>query len=174
MESSADTRTPSQLARDSFRVLFDERDLANMDRFWSEQSVDHFLPAGRSVRGTGALIEWFRELFAAVPDFKMEVVNVFDDGDRQATLQWRATGTLTGGSPFLGIEPNGRRVDFPGVDVMRFDADGRIDENTVYYDGAEFARQLGMLPPRDSAMDRATLAAFNAKTRLEQRLGRGR
>lgn len=174
MESSTGTHTPSQIARDSFRVLFDERDLASMDRFWSDGSIDHFLAAGQSVEGTQALTQWFRELFAAVPDFQMQIVNVFDDGDRQATVQWRATGTLTGDAPFLGIEPNGRRVEIRGVDVMRFDSDGRIDENTIYYDGAEFARQLGMLPPRDSAMDRATLAAFNAKTRLEQRLGRGR
>ncbi len=173
MESSTDTRTPSQLARDSFRVLFDERDLASAHRFWSDDSVDHFLAAGRSIRGADALTQWFRELFAAMPDFEMEIVNVFDDGDRQATVQWHASGTFTGG-PFLGIDANGRRLDIRGVDVIRFDPEGKIDENTVYYDGAEFARQLGMLPPRDSAMDRATLAAFNAKTRLEQRLGRGR
>ncbi len=172
MESSTDTRTPSQLARDAFRVLFDERDLASAHRFWSDDSVDHFLAAGRSIRGAQALRQWFEELFAAVPDFKMEVVNVFDDGDRQATIQWRATGTLTGGSPFLGIEPNGRRIDFPGVDVMRFDAEGRIDENTIYYDGAEFARQIGMLPPRDSAGDRAFLWVFNARARLRRRMGR--
>ncbi len=173
MESSTDTRTPSQIALDSFRVLFDERDLSNAGRFWSESSVDHFLAAGKSIRGAQALAQWFRELFAAVPDFRMEIVNAFDDGQRQATVQWRAGGTFTGG-PFLGIEANGRRLDIRGVDVMRFDADGRIEENTIYYDGAEFARQVGMLPPRDSAMDRATLAAFNAKTRLERRLGRGR
>jgi hypothetical protein len=99
----------------------------------------------------------------------MEVLNVFDDGDRQAVVQWRADGTFTG-SPFLGIEATGRRIEIRGVDVMRFDADGKIDENTIYYDGAEFARQLGMLPPRDSAADRLTLSAFNAKTRLARRL----
>ncbi len=173
MESSTDTRTPSQIARDSFRILFDERDLSDPYRIWSDQSVDHFLAAGRSVRGAQALAGWFAELFAAVPDFRMEVLNAFDDGDRHATVQWRASGTFTGG-PFLGIEANGRRIDLPGVDVMRFGADRKVEENTIYYDGAEFARQLGMLPPRDSAMDRATLAAFNAKTRLEQRLRRGR
>ena len=173
MESSADTRTPSQIARDSFRILFDERDLSDPYRLWSDDSVDHFLAAGQSVRGAQALAQWFGELLAAVPDFRMEVLSAFDDGDRQAAIQWHASGTFTGG-PFLGIEPNGRRLDIRGVDVMRLDADGKVDENTIYYDGAEFARQIGMLPPRDSAMDRATLAAFNAKTRLEQRLGRGR
>jgi steroid delta-isomerase-like uncharacterized protein len=173
MESSTDTRTPSQIARDDFRTLFDERDLSDPYRLWSDDSVDHFLAAGQSVRGAQALAQWFGELLAAVPDFRMEVLNAFDDGDRQATIQWHATGTFTGG-PFLGIEANGRRIEIRGVDVMRLDSDGKIDENTIYYDGAEFARQVGMLPPRDSAMDRATLAAFNAKTRLEQRLGRGR
>ena len=173
MESSTDTRTPGQIARDSFKLLFDERDLSDPYRVWSDDSVDHFLAAGRSVRGAQALAQWFRELFAAVPDWRIEVLNVFDDGDRQATVQWRGTGTFTG-APFLGIEPNGRQIDLLAVDVMRFDSDGRIDENTIYYDGAEFARQVGMLPPRDSAADRAVLAAFNAKTRLAQRLGRGR
>ena len=169
MDASTDTRTAGQIARETFRILFEERDLSDPGRFWSEDSVDHFLAAGQSARGTEAITQWFRELFAAVPDFRMEVQNVFDDGDRQAVVQWRATGTFTG-SPFLGIEANGRRVEILGVDVMRLDANGQIDENTIYYDGAEFARQLGMLPPRDSTADRLTLAAFNAKTRLAKRV----
>ena len=173
MESSTSSRTPGEIARETFRVLFDERDLSDARRFWSDDTVDHFLAAGQSVRGAEALAQWFGELFAAVPDFRMEILNTFDDGDRQATVEWHAVGTFTGG-PFLGIEANGRRIEIRGIDVFRFDADGKVEENTIYYDGAEFARQVGMLPPRDSAADRAVLAAFNAKTRLAQRLGRGR
>lgn len=169
MDTGTDTRTPSQIARELFRILFEERDLSDPYRLWSDNSVDHFLAAGRSVRGAPALAQFFGELFAAAPDFRMEIVNAFDDRDRQATVQWRGTGTLTG-SPFLGIEANGRSIDIQGVDVIRFGSDGKIEENTIYYDGAEFARQLGMLPARDSAADRMTLAAFNAKTRLERRL----
>lgn len=171
METTTDTRPPSQIAREAFRILFDERDLSDPYRLWSDDSVDHFLAAGQSVRGAHALAQWFRDLLAAVPDFRMEIVNAFDDGERQAVVQWHATGTLTG-APFLGIEANGRRIEITGVDVMRFDAEGRIDQNTIYYDGAEFGRQLGMLPPRDSAADRLTLSAFNAKTRLQKRLRR--
>ena len=72
----------------------------------------------------------------------------------------------------MGIEPNGRRIDIRGVDVIRLDADGKVDTNTVYYDGAEFARQVGMLPRRDSALDRLSLTGFNAVTRLRQRMAR--
>lgn len=166
------TQTPSQIAREVFKALFDDRDLSDPYRYWTDDSVDHFLAAGKSVRGAQALAQWFRDLFAALPDWKLEVENVIDDGDRQVVVQWHATGTFDGDSPFLGIEPNGRRIDLRAVDVIRLDADGKVDTNTVYYDGAEFARQLGMLPPRDSAADRAMLSAFNGATKLKRRLKR--
>ena len=171
MTGSTETRTPSEIARESFRVLFEERDLSDPYRLWTDESVAHFLAAGESVRGARALAYWFRALLEAMPDWRMEIENSFDDGDRQAVVQWLGSGTFTGG-PFMGIEPNGRRIELRGVDVFRLDAEGKVATNTIYYDGAEFARQIGMLPPRGSAVDRGMLAAFNAGTRLKQRLKR--
>jgi steroid delta-isomerase-like uncharacterized protein len=171
MTGPTETRRPSEIVRENFRVLFEERDLSDPYRFWSDESVNHFLAAGQTVRGAEAIAQWFQQLLEAVPDWRIEIENGFDDGDRQALVQWRGSGTLTG-RPFMGIEPNGRRIELRAVDVFRFDEDGKVATNTVYYDGAEFARQIGMLPPRDSALDRGMLAAFNAGTRLKQRLKR--
>ncbi|HEV3287572.1 MAG TPA: ester cyclase, partial [Streptosporangiaceae bacterium] len=70
--------------------------------------------------------------------------------------------------PFQGIEPTGRRVEIRGVDVMEV-AEGLVQHNTIYYDGATFARQVGLLPGLGSRADKAMLAAFNAKTTLSQR-----
>jgi hypothetical protein len=56
--------------------------------------------------------------------------------------------------------------------VIRVDENDKVVTNTVYYDGAEYGRQIGMLPARDSAADRAMTAAFNGATRLKKRLGR--
>src|SRR4051812_28154293 len=120
MTGIGETHAPSEIAREAFRVLFDERDLSNPYLFWSEESVDHFLAIGESVRGAEALTQWFQELLDAVPDWRMEIENAFDDGDRQAVVQWRGTGTFTGG-PFLGIHANGRRIKIRGVDVFGFD-----------------------------------------------------
>jgi steroid delta-isomerase-like uncharacterized protein len=170
MATTTASQTPSEIAREVFRALFDDRDLSDPYRYWTDDSVDHFLAAGQSVRGAQALAQWFRDLFAAVPDWKLEIDNTVDDGDRQVVVQWHATGTFNGTQPFLGIEPTGRPVEIRGVDIIRLDADGKVDTNTVYYDGAEFARQIGMLPPRDSAVDRAMLAAFNGATKLKRRL----
>ena len=40
--------------------------------------------------------------------------------------------------------------------------------NTGYFDGASFARQIGMLPPDGSGADRAMKSAFNAVTKLRR------
>jgi steroid delta-isomerase-like uncharacterized protein len=172
MEPTTTHQSLGQRAREIFSAIFDDRDLSDPYRYWTDESVDHFLAAGRSVRGAEALAQWFRDLFAAVPDWTVEIENTVDDGDRQVVVQWHATGTFDGDSPFLGIEPNGRSIDIRGVDVIRVDDDFKVVTNTVYYDSAEFARQIGMLPARDSAGDRAMLAAFNGATKLKRRLRR--
>jgi hypothetical protein len=67
----------------------------------------------------------------------------------------------------MGIEPTGRRVELRGVDVMQV-GDGLIVRNTVYYDGAAFARGVGMLPPQDSGAERTMITAFNTVTKLRR------
>ena|SRR5215203_1314788 len=169
MSTHTEQRSATEVARETFRILFEEKDLSRADEMWSENSVDHFLAAGQTVRGPRDLAAFFQELLDAVPDWTMEIENTIDDGDRQVVVQWRGRGTFTGGT-FQGIEPNGRSLDIRGCDVFRFDDDWRVATNTVYYDGAEFARQIGMLPPRDSTADRMTLKAFNARTKLAARI----
>jgi hypothetical protein len=42
--------------------------------------------------------------------------------------------------------------------------------NTAYYDGAAFARAVGLLPPQESGAERAMLGAFNGATKLRAML----
>jgi steroid delta-isomerase-like uncharacterized protein len=132
--------------------------------------VDEFLAVG-VFEGRDAIRGFFAELFAAAPDFEIHVDRVAAEGN-VAVVQWHASGTFDGG-PFQGIEPTGRRIDIRGVDVMDIE-DGLVRHNTIYYDGATFARQIGMLPRKDSAADRAVLRAFNATTRARAALRRRR
>lgn len=55
------------------------------------------------------------------------------------------------------------------MDVMEI-ADGLVRHNTIYYDGASFARQIGMLPRAHSMADRAMTSTFNAVIRVRHRL----
>lgn len=124
--------------------------------------VDDFVAIGE-FRGIDAVRGFFGELFAAMPDFEMTVERIVAD-ESSAAVKWRAQATFSS-APFQGIQPTGRTVKLRGVDFFEVE-DGRIRRNTVFYDGASFARQIGMLPPEGSLTERTMRGLFNLKTRL--------
>jgi hypothetical protein len=54
-----------------------------------------------------------------------------------------------------------------GVDVIEV-ANDHIARNTIYYGGAAFARQVGLLPREGSLADRFALRLVNARSRLQR------
>jgi steroid delta-isomerase-like uncharacterized protein len=169
METTASTHQAvdaAERARQAFADL-DRRDLSRANEYWGPDTIDHFLPVG-TFQGTDAIRRYFEDMFAAVPDSRIEVERIVAQ-DNISVVQWRFTGTFDG-APFQGIEPTGRRVDMRGTDVIEWADDGTIKHNTIYYDGAEFARQIGMLPPRASMGDRALTTMFNSATKLRRSL----
>ena len=160
--------TTTQAPGDVAKAIFDgvaRRDPDAVVAFNAEDCVDHFVALG-AFHGREAVRALFVELFAAFPDFTMSVDRIVGD-DTTAAVQWRAVGTFSGG-PFRGVAATGRPVAISGCDVMEI-TDGVLHRNTIYYDGASFARQIGLLPPEGSAVDRTMLRAFNLKTRLRRR-----
>jgi steroid delta-isomerase-like uncharacterized protein len=162
--TSATTRTPAEVACAVFDAVT-SKDPDGIVAVAAPGCIDDFVAIGE-IRAPDGIRAFFRELFAAFPDFAMTVDRIVAD-ESSAVVQWRAAGTFTGGA-FQGIVPTGRRVEVRGVDVMEI-ADGLVQHNTIYYDGAGFARQIGLLPPLGSRGDRALVSAFNAKTKLRQR-----
>ena len=160
-------RTPAEVARAAFDAVI-AGDPERIVELGAPDLVDDFVPIGE-FKGREAVKAFFQELLAAFPDFEMNVDRIVAD-DHAAVVPWHAVGTFRGG-PFQGIQPTGRCVAVRGVDVMEIE-DGLIQRNTIYYDGASFARQIGLLPAQGSAADKALLAAFNARARAKRRLGR--
>jgi steroid delta-isomerase-like uncharacterized protein len=158
--------TSGELVRWTFEAL-NEHDVTAMRTMWTDATVERF--PSSTIHGADGMVAYFEILFAALPDLHMRVVAVAEDGE-DVFVHWHMTGTHTGG-PFQGIEPTGRTVAIDGMDhfVIR---DGTIATAFVVFDQMQFARQIGMLPPDGSRGDRATKAAFNAKTRLLARLRR--
>ena len=157
-------RTPAEVARAAFDAVV-RRDPDGIVALGAPGYVDDFVAIGE-LRGRDAIRDFFRETFAAFPDFAMTVDKIVAD-ENSAVVQWHLSGTFSGGS-FQGVRPTGRRVELRGVDVLEI-ADGLIQRNTVYYDGASFARQIGLLPSQGSRADRAMISAFNAVTRVRRR-----
>jgi predicted ester cyclase len=106
---------------------------------------------------------WFSKLFAAIPDMRFEVIDVIAE-DERAAVRWRAAGTFDGSGDFEGVEPTGAELELEGCDLLTIE-DGKLVSLEAYMNGTEFARQVGLLPPLGSAVDRGMTGAFNLKTR---------
>ena len=147
-------------------------DLDQIAADYVEDCVVDFLGQGIR-RGRGEIREFFAELFAALPDCEFVTDRVTTTGSL-AAVEWRMRGNFTG-APLTGIEPTGRWIDHRGCDLMELNDDGLIERNTVYQDGIELLRSVGMMPPMDSVGERGMKQAFNLATKarraLQDRLG---
>jgi predicted ester cyclase len=161
-----ETATNAELIRWAFGVL-NTHDVAPLKEYWTDATVERF-PAETCV-GPHEIAAYFEAAFAALPDFHIEIVSLAEQGD-DVFVQWHITATHSG-APWQGIEPTGKAIALDGIDhfVIR---DGKVASNFVVFDQLEFGRQIGMMPADGSAADRGMKAAFNAKTRLLNRLTR--
>jgi steroid delta-isomerase-like uncharacterized protein len=153
---------PGKVARTYFDAV-SARDVDAMADCWAEGGIDRLAPLNRDLRAPDELRSFFNQTFTAMPDMRFEVLDVVA-ARNQAAVRWRATGTFCGG-PFEGIEPTGSRIELEGIDLLTVE-DGKIQHNDAYYDSAQFARAVGLLPPADSKMEQRMAGAFNARTKL--------
>lgn len=163
----ATTTDPAELTRNAFDALA-AKDLDRLEAMWHPDLEEIFLALGETldVEGTRA---FFAELFTAFEPMTFTPRRVFADGDT-AIGEWEIRGTFSGGR-WNGFEPTGAELIMRGIDVMEWQ-DGKLRRNTIYMDGAALARQLGLLPPQDSAMERGLTAVFNGVQKLRARAGR--
>jgi hypothetical protein len=109
--------------------------------------------------------DFFDGLMKAAPDMKVIGDRFVTEGDT-VVVQWRMTGTFTGGPLFNGVQATGGRLELRGCDVIEVGPSGKIVRNTAYQDGIELARTLGMMPPQESPAEKAMIAAFNTATKV--------
>jgi steroid delta-isomerase-like uncharacterized protein len=154
---------------DLIRWTFDRlnaRDVDALMQVWTESTVERF--PDRTCRGATEIASYFRDVFAAIPDWNMQIVGLAAQGD-DVFVHWRLSGTHSG--PLLGIEATGKHLEVDGVDHFTL-RDGKIVSNFVIFDQMQFARGIGMMPADGSTADRAMKAAFNGRTKLLERLHR--
>ena len=158
---------PTKPRTEIARAVIDALNAHDLDAI---AAIDHpdvladFVAVGR-LTGREEVRAFFAEAIATIPDLSLTVEATYEVGD-VVTVQWSAAGTFNGRGTFQGIRPTGRHVEWRGCDVMEFEGD-LLRRNTVYYDGLTFARQIGLLPRKDSAGDRTLLRLFNTVTRLK-------
>jgi predicted ester cyclase len=131
---------------------------------WRPGAIDRLAPVGE-LRAPDGLRAYFSAVFAAMPDFSYELLDVVAEGDKVA-VRWRVSATFDGG-PYQGIRATGAKMATEGADVLRVE-DGLIVRNDSYWDDADVGRQIGLLPPRGSRAERILRGLFNARTALRR------
>jgi steroid delta-isomerase-like uncharacterized protein len=159
----------SEIVRRYFDAVA-RRDLDAAMACWAPGAIDHLAPVGE-LRVPEELRAYFEDLFAAIPDFQYEVLDLFAQGNKVAS-HWRAKGTFTG-CRYQGLEPNGAEIRTEGADVAQVE-DGLIKRLDSYWDESALARQIGVLPAKRSVQERTLFGLFNARTRAKSLIGRGR
>jgi predicted SnoaL-like aldol condensation-catalyzing enzyme len=123
-----------------YEEVFNAGDLAKVDEFIAADAVDHSAPPGMTDVRAG-LKEWFGMWRAAFPDLRYNVEQMYADGD-VVTAVYRSTGTFK--NPVMGMAPTNKSYDVIGVDVIRFDANGKMVEHWGADDAIKMLNQLGI------------------------------
>jgi steroid delta-isomerase-like uncharacterized protein len=137
--------------------------LVTADVVW----LDPALPA--PVRGVEEVKEFMRAAWVAFPDLHFTPGPMWlDPHEDSMSWAWRMEGTHGGPLDPPGFAPTGRRIDVDGIDVGDFE-DGRIGRYRAYYDMADLARQLGVMPPPGSRGERVGVMLQRAQARFARR-----
>jgi predicted ester cyclase len=158
--------TGADIAKRYFQALA-EHDLDTAAECWAPGAVDRLVGQEDLVAPAG-IREYFGALFAAFPDFSLEILEMTTDGERTA-VRWQARGTFAGPGKFQGFEPNGAQVEIEGCDVVTVENE-LIAHNDAYIDAGDIARQLGFLPPGGSPAEARLTTLANLRTKLRASL----
>ena len=94
---------------------------------------------GAPLVGTAAIAVHKTAEMAAISNVSLNVLSRLVVGD-QLVSTWAMTGTHDG--PFYGYAPTGARLKLSGTTVQTRGRDGKITNETLYYDAADMQRQL--------------------------------
>ncbi|WP_293440833.1 ester cyclase [Planktotalea sp.] len=119
-----------------------------LERFWHPK-MTWYGPAGiGTARGIAGFRHWHQIPFLnAMPDrgqFPDETTfHFFAEGDYVAVTGWPDMVQTVTGSGWMGIAPNGQKIEMRSIDFWRLDG-GKIRENWVLVDLLDVYRQLGV------------------------------
>src|ERR1022692_3894015 len=101
---------------------------------WAPGAIDRLVGAQELIAPDG-IREYFGGLFAAFPDFELEVIELTTSRNRTA-VRWKAHAPFAGPANFEGFVANGARVQLEGCDVVTVEGE-LIAHNDAYIDSGD-------------------------------------
>jgi steroid delta-isomerase-like uncharacterized protein len=99
------------------------------------------VPTGRRYTGEAIVSDNYHHLWDGFPSLRREITR-WTFGEDSAVIELTLRGRHDG--PYRGIAPTGREIELRVIAHFQFDDEGRIAQETAYYDSRTFLRQLGL------------------------------
>jgi steroid delta-isomerase-like uncharacterized protein len=117
-------------------TVFQDHDFSRLDEIMRDDYIQHNedVPQGKA-----GFIEFFKDMFAAMPDFRYTMKKIVAEGD---IVMMYSTTTATHSGEWLGNPPTGNRLNFDVVDIFRIE-DGKIAEHWDVADTLKLFTQVG-------------------------------
>jgi len=144
--ATADPGSAMMNAYGGYKAAWNRHDVAAIVGYYGENGAYHNPSVGRPLSGA-AFAGWLKGLFAAIPDFRVEIVSADPAGDQRLAEQWVITGTWTKpfpAGPLAGAQPTGKSFTVPGAGFLEW-KDGKIVSSTQYFDQMAFLTQIGVI-----------------------------
>ena len=95
---------------------------------------------GGGTSASAEIVDNYRHLWDGFPGL-VRRIDRWTFGDDACVIELTLSGRHDG--VYRGIEASGREIEFRIIAHFAFDADGRIEQETAYYDALTFMRQIG-------------------------------
>jgi ketosteroid isomerase-like protein len=128
-EAAAVEQEREGFTAETFARFWAKPDLSTPSSDLSDDVVGYWPGTDEPVRGRDEYVGALKELLARVPDLTLSVVESADNGE-YLFIRWVAHSTGANG-----------RIEHTGVDRIRV-VDGKVVENRIFFDRAEFERKL--------------------------------
>ncbi len=137
------TEDNKALIRRFYEEVFNKRNLAALDDFYSPDHIDHTLPPGLPVGPEGTK-QAIATMLAGFPDLRITIEDMIAEWDKVVT-RFTTHGTQQGA---LGsVPPTGKRVAVSTIGITRI-VGGKIVEDWGLDDRLSMLQQLGLVPAR--------------------------
>lgn len=121
-----------------------DNDPARVLATYSQESpVFEDIPSGNRYVGGDDIVGNYRHLWDGFPGLKRDVTR-WTFGDDSVVIELTLSGKHEGA--YRSIPPTGKGASLRVIAHFQFDSEGRIQQETAYYDSLTFIRQLGIDP----------------------------
>lgn len=125
-------------------AAFNAHDAERYFSFSTDDVLIENVAMGMIIHGKEEARANIKNIFATIPDAKIEITSFFATGNHQCA-EYIFSGTPTGALP-MGIPVTGKSFSVRGVAIAEL-REGKACRITQYSDSATVMRQLGIFPP---------------------------